>query len=192
MFVRGKRVEAQRLPRARPVPAPKSYACSCRWPVLPPSLPLSIYLSLHPAGPAGGRWRCRCLLSCLRPLCRSPAPAYSAVAASGPARPSPTQLKSGERGQERGEEVPSYVKQLPVACFDGSRTWGCDSIGSILVSQLGQRKCEAKETTVSGAIHKSSPLGPPKGPAVTSGICLTLTRSQLAHGEMKKTQPKRG
>lgn len=43
VFVRGKRAEAWRLPRARPVPAPKSCARGCRWPVLPPSVPPSCH-----------------------------------------------------------------------------------------------------------------------------------------------------
>lgn len=48
------------LPRARPVPAPKSCARGCRWPVLPPSLPLSIRPSVRP--------------SVLPPRCRTLAP----------------------------------------------------------------------------------------------------------------------
>lgn len=44
---------------------------------------------------------CR-LFSCLRPSCQLPAPAYFSAAASWPARPSLTRLKSaGERGEER-------------------------------------------------------------------------------------------
>lgn len=65
-------------------PQPKVFSArSCPWPTGPSC-------RLH----RPGCWHRHRLLSCLRPLCRSPAPAYSSAAAAGPARPSPARLKS--------------------------------------------------------------------------------------------------
>lgn len=167
-------------------PQPQSLllpAAAAGWPSLPPP-PLPGMLAPR-----------RCLLSCLRPLCRSPAPAYSSAAASGPARPSPTQLKSGgERGEERVRTMPSYPKEAPPCpwprrLIDGIAAWGC---GPTFVPVPNGARKGPKEARGGGHLSEccqpsDRASGDPQGAAVTPGTCLILTRSQLARGEMKKT-----
>lgn len=101
-------------------PAPKCPARGCR--SLAPLLPL-----LPP--PLGKLAPCRRLFSCLRPLCRSPAPACSSAAASWPARPSLTRLKSaGEEGRGEGEERPSHPEWLRAPRL--RRGEGCAGMGN--------------------------------------------------------------
>lgn len=143
-------------------PQPQSLllpAAAAGWPSLPPP-PLPGMLAPR-----------RCLLSCLRPLCRSPAPAYSSAAASGPARPSPTQLKSGgERGEERVRTMPSYPKRLLLArgrAGSSTASRHGDAAPRLFPSLTGpgkgQRRREVEDTALSAANPQTEPPGTPKG-----------------------------
>jgi len=114
LFVHGKRAEVRR-PRgsgrsqSRLLPA----AAAGRPSLPPPPLPGMLAPRRRP-------------LSCLRPLCQSPAPAYSSAAASGPARPSPVQPESGgERGEEKVRRCPPTRRRSVLAHgrHQGGRMW---------------------------------------------------------------------
>lgn len=189
LFIRGKRAEVWWLPRVRLAPAPESLllpaAAAGRPSLLPPLLP----------GMLAPRRR---LLSCLRPLCRSPAPAYSSAAASGPARPSPTRLKSGgERGEERVRRCPPTQSGslLPAAAL--AHPWHqvmgmwphgkrCAFVPGPNRARKEPKRREVEDTTLSAATSQTASWDP-LGVAVTPGTCLILMRSQSAHGEMKTT-----
>lgn len=149
LFVGGKRVENAAAPWVRPVPAPKSssgHGCPGRF-------------RAAAAAPMLAPRRRR--LSCLRPLCRSPAPAYSSAAAAAPARPSPARPGSAE-GRREGEEMSSYAEDP--CCPWIITVWGCSPMGSgvrlfpsLTGTGKGQKRHKVKDTAPSAATPQTEP-----------------------------------
>lgn len=185
LFVRGKRAEAQRLPRVRPAPAPKSSSArGCRWLALPPAASAARDAGTAPLPSqllkAIVSIACSSLLlsRCLR-ACSS----FSNAAKIW-----------GREGRREGEDDALLPKEAPPCpwprrLIDGIAAWGC---GPTFVPVPNRARKGPKEARGGG--HRSEccqpsdrASGDPQGAAVTPGTCLILTRSQLARGEMKKT-----